>query len=130
MAELSQISYNNTTYNLRDDVSVWGGRNLFSGTNNFSNWYFNTSNFSSPEYKVLQCTSPSQGWYYAGSPCIPAADVAGKTITISFDYRRVGAASTAGYVTPTICLQTKTSGAAATNYTTRVHEWCFLVTTW
>jgi hypothetical protein len=39
MAVISQIkaTSNNVDYNIRDDYSVWGGRNLLRGTKDFSN---------------------------------------------------------------------------------------------
>lgn len=37
MAVLSQIkASDNVNYNIRDDYSTWGGRNLYIGSKNFS----------------------------------------------------------------------------------------------
>jgi hypothetical protein len=39
MAVISQIkaTSDNVDYNIRDDYSIWGGRNLLRGTKDFSN---------------------------------------------------------------------------------------------
>ena len=118
MALISRIksTHDNNEYNVRDDVHVWGGRNLAKGSYNFQNWWIPSGYATVSGDTVTFAKRTSKSWVVIASPCIPAADAIGKDITVSFDIRSDDATdlnAESGY---------PAGGPGGTNYSTRTHS--------
>ena len=102
MAQLSKIKVGSTTYNVRDDVHTWGGRNLLK----FTDWYVTgvyglsnctmnlTTDASAPGGKVLRLTltdSTKNAHCYLSSMKSRGGMVSGETYIASL-YVRASAA--------------------------------------
>lgn len=84
MADIKAIKgTDGTTYNLRDDYSIWGGSNLYTGSKNFTGSWNNLSSWttSSEIYKGFTVKQKSSAWGGL-SQNIPCS--VGDIFTISF----------------------------------------------
>lgn len=123
MAVLSKIkASDNVDYNIRDDYSTWGGRNLLRGTKDFYGWYQNGNTTFSDG--IATYTAPiSKAWNFFSSPCISFNNlILGKDITFSCEVKSSDYASLPDSGYPNISLSICDSGPAATNYSTRKRE--------
>lgn len=124
MAVISQIkaTSDNVDYNIRDDYSIWGGRNLLLNTKDYYGWYTNnTTLVTFNEHLINFSGNTSKSWICIGSPCLDyERDIKGKDITLSMEVRSNDYTSLpeAGY--PSIQFYLKSQGPQATNYSTRM----------
>lgn len=125
MALISKIKgTDNIEYNVRDDVSVWGGRNLIKNTHDFYGWYKPSNGIFADGVFTFPAVS-SKSWVVLASPSLPAEDYAGKDLTVSFDVRSDDADALnaeSGYPAIQLMCKASSGGPQATTYSTRTHS--------